>query len=138
MGMAENSRPITVVLADDHAMFREGLALAISEDERLHLVGEASSGPEALRLIQEHDPDVALLDVQMPELDGLALCERLGQDDPPARTQVVILSAFDDRAFVDRAHQAGCAAYLSKNASRDEICAKLVEVAASAPQRTPS
>ena len=134
--MAETSRPITVVLADDHAMFREGLALAISEDERLQLVGEASTGPEALSLIQELAPDVALLDVQMPELDGLALCERLGQDDPPARTRVVILSAFDDRAFVERAHQAGCAAYLSKHASREEIRSKLVEVAASSAQGT--
>ena len=130
--MGQQDRPpgsggIRVVVADDHALFREGLALAISEDPSMDLVGEAGDGDEALDLIERLRPDLALLDVQMPGRDGLAVCEHVSSAGPG--TRVLMLSAFDDPALIDRARGAGAHGYLSKDASRDEIRTALAAIA---------
>jgi two-component system nitrate/nitrite response regulator NarL len=120
----------TVVFADDHPLFRDGLARALSAHVRLELVGEAAEGVRALELIQELEPDLALLDLKMPGLDGLEVCRAVAAGSPPLRTRVVLLSAYVDPGLVARAMCAGAAGYLSKDASRTEICDALLEVAA--------
>jgi DNA-binding NarL/FixJ family response regulator len=116
-------------LADDHALFREGLAMAVEQREGMQLVGQATDGLEALEMIERLEPRVAILDVQMPGVDGLAVCERLSAEGEPL-TRVVLLSAFVEPALVQRADRAHAAAYMSKNASRQEICDTVVAVAA--------
>ncbi|MEA2390348.1 MAG: two-component system, NarL family, nitrate/nitrite response regulator NarL [Solirubrobacteraceae bacterium] len=125
----ETARQITVVLADDHALFREGLAMAIEQRDGLDLVGQATDGLEALEMIQRLEPDVAILDVQMPGVDGLGVCERLAAEGG-SKVRLVLLSAFVEPALVERADRAGAAAYMSKNASRQEICDTVVAVMA--------
>ena len=117
-----------VVFADDHPLFRDGLARAISSHLGLELVGEASEGLGALALIGELEPDIALLDVKMPHLDGIEVCASVARRVPPPATRVVLLSAYLDPSLVWRAAVAGAAGYLSKEASRTEICDALVDV----------
>ena len=120
--------PITVVLADDHPLYREGLARAIAARLDMTLLGEATDGLDALSLIEELCPDVALLDVKMPTMDGIEACELLaGSGDVP--TRIVLLSAFLEPELVARATLAGAAGYLGKDSTRDEICSALARVA---------
>ena len=118
-----------VVLADDHPLFRDGLSRAISSHLGLELVGEASDGPEALALIEEFDPDVALLDIKMPGLDGIEVCASVARRVSRPATRIVLLSAYVEPSLVWRAAVAGASGYLSKEASRTDICDALVDVA---------
>jgi CheY-like chemotaxis protein len=93
---------------------------------------EVDGGAAALAAITEMQPDVALLDVRMPGLDGLEVCERLRSTTPPLRTRVVLLSAYLDDAVVARAHEVGADAYMSKALTRREICCEAFRVAHSA------
>ena len=120
---------VRVVFADDHPLFRDGLARAISSHLGLELVGEATDGHGALALIEELEPEVALLDVKMPHLDGIEVCGLVRARLPALRTRVVLLSAYLDPSLVLRAASAGAAGYLSKEASRADICDALVDVA---------
>jgi two-component system nitrate/nitrite response regulator NarL len=122
---ARNGR-VSVVVADDHPVYRDGLVRAISSAPELELVGEAADGRQAERLIEEKRPDVALVDVKMPALGGVELCERLVGRALP--TRIVMISAYLDPNLVARALRAGASAYLGKDASRDEICHALVSV----------
>ena len=126
--VSKRSLPVRVVFADDHPLFRDGLSRAISSHLGLDLVGEATDGEAALALVEELEPDVALLDVKMPRLDGIEVCLDITQTMPPLRTRVVLLSAYLDRSLVWRAACAGAAGYLSKEATRSEICEALVDV----------
>ena len=111
-----------VIVADDHPLYRDGLAGAIRDHPALDLVGEASNGRDALRLIEQHAPDVALLDVKM-KVDGPTVLRRLAGSAHP--TRVVFLSAFLDSALIYSALEAGAAGYLSKHDDRSVICAAL-------------
>lgn len=115
---------IGVVVADDHPVARDGIARSIKERPDLRLLGEAENGREAVALVDEVAPDVALLDIRMPGLDGLealgALAER-GSD-----SKVVLLSAHIDGDLVHAALSAGASGYLSKEAHRQEICDAIV------------
>jgi two-component system nitrate/nitrite response regulator NarL len=123
------TRPATVVIADDHPVYRDGLARAIAARTDLSLVGEAGDGEQAERLIRAHRPDVALLDVRMPGLDGVELCARVTARRPECRTRVLLLSAFVARTLVSEAVAAGAAGYIEKDASRDAICQAIARVA---------
>lgn len=107
------------MVADDHPVYREGLAGAIRDRPRLDLVGEAADGGTALELIARHGPDVALLDVKM-HLDGPTVLRRL--QNAGSRTRVVFLSAYLDSALVYSALESGAAGFLSKRADRAVIC----------------
>lgn len=122
------SRPVRVVFADDHPFFRDGVTLAIDRHPELELVGEATDGPGALDLIMRLRPDVALLDVKMPGMDGIGVCEALMAADPRPATRVVMLSAFIEPIVVARAVAAGAVGYLGKDIARFEICDALVTV----------
>src|SRR3954470_13739879 len=112
-----------VVIADDHETYRRGLARAIRRFGTLDLVGEAADGATALALILEFSPDVALLDVRMPGLDGLELARRLRD---LGGITVVLLTGSDADALAGAAAAAGVAQLLSKDLARDEICRRLL------------
>lgn len=124
-GLEARSR-IRVVLADDHPIFREGLARVIKLRPDLELVGECEDGSEALRLIRDLEPAVAVLDLRMPGLDGLAVLNAVERDGLP--TRVVFLSAIDDAGTVYQAVAAGAAGYLSKESGRDAVCDAIAAV----------
>lgn len=117
---------VTVVLADDHPLYRDGLAGAITTHPRLELAGQASGGAEAARLIREKSPDVALLDVKM-ETDGPTVLRRIQLDG--LATRVVFLSAYVDGALIYSVLESGAAGYLSKRDDRSAICEALVAAA---------
>jgi two-component system nitrate/nitrite response regulator NarL len=114
--------PVTVLIADDHPLFRRGIARAIHRHPALELVAEAGDGEEALELITLLEPDVAVLDHRMPGLSGVAVCAALRQRPTPSATAVLLLSAFDDDEIVSAAVRRGAAGYLGKTASQGEIC----------------
>lgn len=118
---------VRVVVADDHPLYREGVVRAVRERPEFELVGEAADGRTALDAIRELVPDVAVLDVKMPELDGLQVLNAIRRDG--LATRVVLLSAFLDGAVVFEAVAAGASAYLSKDAGRPEICDAIAAVA---------
>jgi two-component system nitrate/nitrite response regulator NarL len=109
----------TVLIADDHPLFRAAIARVIADEPELELVAEASNGRAALEKIRELAPDVAVIDVRMPELDGSDVLTALR--DEGLATNVVFLSAFLDSKTVYDAVAAGAHAYLSKEAETDEI-----------------
>jgi two-component system, NarL family, nitrate/nitrite response regulator NarL len=110
---------VRVLIAEEHPLYREGVVRAIKERPELELVGEARDGREALAMIKELQPDVAVLDVKMPQLDGLQVANAVVRDE--TSTRVLMLSAFLDRQIVFQAVAAGAAGYLSKDADRLEI-----------------
>ena len=116
-----------VVVVDDHPFFRDGLARGLRQSGYLEVVGEAGTGREGLELIRSTRPDVAVLDYQMPDLDGLDVVHALVRDG--LRTRTLILSALTDSAIVFRALQEGVNGYLSKDARRTEIVAAVLKVA---------
>ncbi len=113
------SRPIRVMLVDDHAVVRSGLSAFLLVFDDLELVAEASSGEEALHLCEKLEPDVVLMDLVMPGMDG-AMATRLIRQRRP-QTQVVALTSFKEQELVQGVLEAGAIGYLLKNVSADEL-----------------
>jgi two-component system, NarL family, nitrate/nitrite response regulator NarL len=111
--------PVSVVLAEDHPIFRDGLRRMLEEHPAVEVVGEARDGRQALALVRAKRPDVALIDVRMPEPDGVAIAAAATAEDLP--TRIVLLSAFLDGALVHRALEAGAAGYLSKGEDEETL-----------------
>jgi two-component system nitrate/nitrite response regulator NarL len=118
---------VTVVVVDDHPFFRDGVARGLSQSGRIQVLGEAEDGRQALEVIGREKPQVALLDYQMPDMDGIAVVQAIRRDDLP--TRVLLLSALTDSAIVFQALEAGAAGYLAKDSSRAEIVDAVVRVA---------
>src|SRR3954462_8707278 len=118
--MATRTRPTTVVVADDHPLYRAGLVDAIAERPDLELVAECAGGRDAVEQIVALRPDVALLDMRMRDLDGMAVLKELAR--AGASTRVVFLSAYEEGEVVHGALTAGAVGYLSKETDRTEIC----------------
>jgi len=110
---------IRVLIVDDHAVVRSGLAAFLLAFDDLELVGEAASGPEALRMVEDRRPDVVLMDLVMPEMDGASATRLIRQRYP--EVQVVALTTFPEEDLVQTALQAGAISYLLKNVSADEL-----------------
>lgn len=113
---------VTVVLADDSDVYRRGMRRAIEADARLSLVAEVADGAAALAAIRELQPDVALLDLQMPALDGVEVCRRVQADPPPRLPRFVLVSAFLSEEVTQRAQACGMDHQLDKTTPRREIC----------------
>lgn len=109
---------LSVILVDDHTMLRQGIRRAL-ESEGIKVVGEASDGAAAIRLALEHKPDVVLMDVSMPGMDGVEAARRLMEAD--ARQRVVMLTMHIDREVIDKAIRAGAVGYLTKDSSISEV-----------------
>ncbi len=114
-----NEERIRVLIVDDHAVVRSGLAAFLLAFDDLELVGQAASGPEALRICDEKGPDVVLMDLVMPEMDGATATRRIRERYPDI--QVIALTSFPEEDLVQMALQAGAISYLLKNVSADEL-----------------
>lgn len=110
---------VRLVLADDHRMFRQGLRELIERKTSFEVVGEASTGREALELAEALRPDIMLLDIQMPELDGVAVARQLGQSRPEIK--IIMLTMYRQDQHVLEAIRAGARAYLLKDADAEEL-----------------
>jgi two-component system, NarL family, nitrate/nitrite response regulator NarL len=118
---------ISVVVADDHPLFRAALTEIIGSSPRLEVVATAADGQEALEQIRRHVPDVAVLDMRMPLLDGREVMRRLRLGD--VRTRVLFVSEYHGGEVVLQALTAGAAGYLSKSATGAEICSSIEKIA---------
>ncbi len=110
---------VRVVVADDHTLVRQSVIKALSAEPELEVAGEAADGPGAIAAVKQTDPDILVLDIAMPGMDGLAVAEELRRDKPELR--IVFLSMHDDDASLQRAVQLGAHAFVSKAASLDEL-----------------
>ncbi len=119
--------PITILLADDHAMFRQGLRELLERRGQFRVLAEAANGRDALRLAGEYQPQIAILDIQMPELDGVSVARQIAQTLPAIRVVILTMYREDQRLF--EALSAGAAGYLLKDADADELESVLLRVA---------
>ena len=110
---------IRVILADDHAIIRDGLRALLAQKQEATVVGEAANGRAAVELARQHKPDLVILDVSMPDLNGIEAARQIHADVPTAR--IVALSMHSDRRFVAEMLRAGASGYLLKDCAFDEI-----------------
>ncbi len=122
------AEPLTVLLVDDHALVRQGVRAFLETEPDIAVVAEAGSGEEAVRLATEHAPDVALMDLVMPALDGVEATRRLTRASP--RTQVVVLTSYYEDEHIIPALRAGALSYLLKDVGPEELVAAVRKAAA--------
>jgi two-component system nitrate/nitrite response regulator NarL len=115
----ERQKKVRVVVADDHPLYREGVVRALSGSGQVEIVAEAGDGRTALAEIEEHRPDVALLDYKLPELDGVAVTHAVVRDGLP--TRVLLLSAYTESGVVYKALETGASGFVPKEARREQI-----------------
>ncbi len=113
------TKMIHVVLADDHAVVRKGIRQFLEEADDITVVAEASDGAEAVRLVEAHQPDLAVMDIRMPEVTGVEATRRIKERFPQVR--VLVLTAYDDDPYVFALLHAGADGYVLKTASGDEL-----------------
>ena len=126
--MNENTDLVTVVVADDQAAVREGLVLLLGTLPGITVVGQAEDGAAAVETVAATDPQVVLMDLNMPRLDGVEATRRIRADHP--QTQVVVLTTYADDESIIGALQAGARGYLTKDATRAEIGRAVLAAAA--------
>lgn len=114
-----NLNEIKIIIADDHAVVREGTREMLECEPDLKVVGEASNGAEAVELVSKYKPDVAIIDMSMPVLDGIGATRQIKKNNPA--TAILILSAYDNDEFVFALLEAGAAGYLLKDVIGQEI-----------------
>lgn len=121
-------RTFSVLLADGHEAYRDGLARAVAAHPRLELAAEAADGRRALELLLELEPDVGVLEMRMPQLDGLEVCEILAGLDRPLRSRLVLISGEANQTLAAAASDMGLDAVLSKDSARHQLCDRIVEI----------
>ena len=119
---------IRVLIAEDHQLVREGIHALLEKAGDIHIVGEASNGKEAIDLVQELKPDVLVMDIMMPRLNGIQAAEYIRDLKLP--TRILILSMYSDAGFVNRALQCGVTGYVLKSSVSDELLQAVRSVAA--------
>ena len=129
------ANPVRVLLVDDHAVVRSGLAAFLLAFDDLELVGEAGSGEEAVRFCEEHRPDVVLMDLVMPGMDGAAATRAIRERWP--QVQVIALTSFKEKELVQGALEAGAIGYLLKNVTADELAEAIRKAHAGKPTLAP-
>jgi len=117
--MMEPDSKIRIVIAEDHRLIREGLRLILGSEGNFEIVGEAANGLQAIDVISDLKPDVVLLDITMPELDGIQVIPIIKQKSPG--TKALMLTASEDEAMIFKALKAGAKGYLSKNTSTSSL-----------------
>ena len=120
-------KSIRVILADDHTLVRAGIRALLEKLPQVEVIGEAEDGRAVLELVRQHRPDIVLMDIGMPGLNGLETTERLSKESP--ETRVIILSMHHNEEYVRRAISAGASGYLTKRAAASEIAFALSNVA---------
>ncbi|SEF61566.1 DNA-binding response regulator, NarL/FixJ family, contains REC and HTH domains [Thermomonospora echinospora] len=130
------SPPVRVLIVDDDALVRLGLSMMLAGADDLAVVGEVADGAEVIGAVNEHRPDVVLMDIRMPRLDGLAATERLrARRDPP---EIIIMTTFDTDEHILRAMRAGAGGFLLKHTPPEQIVRAIRQVAAGEPIMSPS
>ena len=119
---------ITIIIADDHPVFRQGLIQVVSGDAALNIVAEAEDGENALELIERHRPEVALLDVNMPKMDGIAVAQAVGRKNLPV--EIVFLTMHKDEDVFNEAMDAGVKGFVLKESAVTDIIHSIRAVAA--------
>jgi DNA-binding NarL/FixJ family response regulator len=119
-------QPIRVTLADDHAVVRKGIREFLEADGEIDVVAEADDGKQALATVSKHQPDVAILDIQMPGLTGIEVTRRIKAQHPDVR--VLILTAYDDDPYVFALMQAGADGYVLKTVNSSELVQAVLAV----------
>jgi DNA-binding NarL/FixJ family response regulator len=127
---------IRVLLADDHTLFRAGLRALFAAEVDIEVVGEAATGEEAVRKAAELEPDVVVMDIMMPVMNGIEATRRLTAEHP--ETRVLILSMYDDEEHVQQLLAAGAVGFMLKEATSDELVRALHEVVAGGVPLAPS
>jgi DNA-binding NarL/FixJ family response regulator len=118
---------IRVLIADDHRLFAEALDAILGVDDRIAVVGHASDGQEAIDLVRELTPDVVLMDISMPVLDGIEAAQRIREQ--VDHVSILMLTGSSSRADVERARAAGAAGYITKDRVAAELIDTIVEIA---------
>jgi DNA-binding NarL/FixJ family response regulator len=126
---------IRILLVDDHAVVRNGIRLMLGTVEDIEVAGEAETAEDALRFAQEHDVDVVMVDINLPDKSGLDLIKRLRVQKP--KLAAVVLTAYPEETYALRAFKYGAAGYLNKNSSTDVIIAAVRKAAAGGKYVTP-
>ena len=127
---------IRLLLVDDQRLMRDGLRTLLELESDFEVVGEAENGAQALESYRQLTPDVILMDIRMPQMDGVEATRRLREIDPEAR--VIILTTFDDNEYVFEGLRAGALGYLLKDVSSDELADAIRKVAAGGSMIEPS
>src|SRR6188472_4099395 len=115
----ERSQPIRILVADDHALIREGIAVLVGTQPDMTLVAEASNGSEAIQQFRTHRPDVTLMDLQMPDMNGMDALIAIRAEFPDAK--VIMLTTYEGDAHILRALKAGAQGYLLKNTLHSDL-----------------
>jgi DNA-binding NarL/FixJ family response regulator len=124
--MTVATRAVRVLIADDQTLFRAGLARLLNEDPRVEVIGQASDGADAAKLVAKLKPDVVLMDLKMPNLDGIEATRQITEADPGVK--VLILTTFETDNHVIQALKVGASGYVLKDSSADAIVSSIVAV----------
>ena len=119
--------PISVLLVDDHAVVREGLRRIMADYPEIQIVGEAADGHEALRQVRKLSPEVAIVDLSMPGLDGIEVTKAIAKEAPS--TRVIVLTMHANQEYATRLLHAGAAGFIGKGAPGSEVSAAILKVA---------
>jgi DNA-binding NarL/FixJ family response regulator len=134
--VAHVTAPVRVLIVDDDPLVRAAMTMMLAGSVELTVVGEAADGAEAVSAVDAHAPDVVLMDIRMPKVDGLTATERLrARPDPP---EIIVLTTFDTDEHVLRALRAGASGFLLKDTPPREILRAIIRVAAGEPILSPS
>jgi two-component system, NarL family, nitrate/nitrite response regulator NarL len=125
---AVSPKQIRVLIADDHRLFAEALEAILGGDPRIKVVGHAGDGREAVKLAVDHKPDVVLMDISMPVMDGIEAARAIKEEGGDA--SILMLTGSNSRADVDRARKAGAAGYVTKDRIAAELIDAIVEITA--------
>lgn len=126
---------LRILLADDHAVLRDGLRVLVNGQPDMEVIAEAKDGREALKKIMEFRPDVAIVDVSMPELDGIKVTEKVKQQLPDVK--VLALTAYRDRSYLDQLLRVGGAGFVLKGSPAEEVIEAIRNVALGRPYVDP-
>ena len=129
------TNPIKILLVDDHMVVRSGLSTVLEVNDDMKLVGEAGDGEEALRLCESIQPDVVLMDLLMPKMDGVTATRIIKERWP--QIQVIALTSFKEKEYVEGALKAGASGYLLKNVSAEDLVNAIRRAAAGQPSLSP-
>jgi NarL family two-component system response regulator LiaR len=129
------TRPIRILLADDHMVVRSGLSTVLAVYDDMEMVGEAGDGEEAIRLCEKLQPDVVLMDLLMPKMDGVTATRIIKERWPTI--QVIALTSFKEKEYVEGALKAGASGYLLKNVSAEELVNAVRRAVAGQPSLSP-
>ena len=129
------ANPIRILLVDDHALVRKGLSMVLAVYDDFKVVGEANDGEEAVRLCEGLQPNVVLMDLLMPKMDGVNATKIIKERWP--QIQIIALTSFDEKEYVEGALKAGASGYLLKNVSAEELVSAIQRAAIGQPSLSP-